>query len=274
MITEDTISLDTSESGFVKVQYVQIDDGIDMGGRLCIEQASVLPLVEMLGQCLNIYGQGEIERRCGNDSFQVYESGHEMRPFYNILNRRADDAPNSGLSGLMMTKSAAEDLISQLLKFTAQAGDESITKLLSRQLLEAAASGDLNAMGDALTRGADVNAHGLHKQSALNKAAESGHLYAVAILLAAGAHTENFDVADKSPLMAAAFAGKTQVVELLLRYGAVINRDLLNTLKLKIDILEENAEAGVVSAEEATAWQKFLDFMIAKWHKQNEMASP
>lgn len=279
MITENTIFevkkifINESESGFVKVLYFLIDDGLDTGSRLCIEQASVPTLIEMLSQCLNIDGQGEIERRCGNDSFRVYESGDELPPFYNILNRRADGVLNSGLSGLVMTKSDAEDLLKQLSDLAAKTSTESIREMLKRQLLEAAANGDLNAVGNALTSGADVNAHGQYKQSALNIAAEKGHLYAVAILLAAGADIENFDVADKSPLMAAAFAGKIKVVDLLLRHGAVINRDLLNSLKLKVDIFEENAGAGMVSSDEAVAWRKFSDFMIEKWQKQNEMAS-
>jgi hypothetical protein len=270
MITEDVISVDASEPGFVKVTYVQMDDGIDMGGRLCIERASVPPLVEMLAECLNVRGRGEIERRCGDDSFRVYESGSDWRSFYNVLNRRAEGAPNGGLSGLMMTRSAAEDLVKRLSSSAAEAGREPLAQMLNRQLLEAAAAGDLNALGDALTRGADVNAHDLYKQSALNKAAENGHLYAVAVLLAAGAEIENFDAADKTPLMSAAFAGKTKVVDLLLRHDARINRDLLDTLKQKAEIFEENAESGMVSPDEAAAWRKILDFMIERWRRQNE----
>ena len=40
--------------------------------------------------------------------------------------------------------------------------------------------------------------------------------------------------------MAASFHGKTRVSELLLRNGAVINRDLLDSLKLKVNIFEES----------------------------------
>ena len=91
----------------------------------------------------------------------------------------------------------------------------------------------------------------------MNIAAEKGHLYAVAILLAADADIENFDVGDISPLMAASFHGKTRVSELLLRHGAVINRDLLSSLKLKVDIFEESVGEGVVSSDDAAAWRKF-----------------
>lgn len=268
--TNDRLFIKKSESGFVEVLYYEIDDGLDLGSRLYIEQASVPTFIEMLSQCLSGYG-----RRCGNDSFQIYDSGHQPQSFYNIDNRRADGVPNSGLSGFTITKSDAEDLLKRLSDITAKTSAEEIREMLNRQLLEAAANGDLTAVGKALTSGADVNAHGQHKQSSLNIAAEKGHLYAVAILLTAGADIENLDVADRTPLMAATFHGKTQVAYLLLRYGAVINRDLLSSLKLKVDIFEESVGgAGMVDSDYAAAWRKFYDSMIEKWHQQNETASP
>lgn len=276
--TNDRLFVKKSESGFVEVQYYEIDDGLDLGSWLYIEQASVPTFIEMLSQCLSAYG-----RRCGNDSFQIYDSGRKPQSFYNIDNRRPEGLPNSGLSGFTINRADAEDLLKLLsdltattsADITATTSAEEIREMLNRQLLEAAANGDLSALGKALTSGADVNAHGQHKQSALNVAAEKGHLYAVAILLTAGADIENADVADRTPLMAAAFHGKTQVAYLLLRYGAVINRDLLSSLKLKADIFEENVGgAGMVSPDDAAAWRKFSDFMIEKWHQQNETASP
>ena len=271
--TNDRLFIKKSESGFVEVQYYEIDDGLDLGSWLYIEQASVPTFIEMLSQCLSVYG-----RRCGDDNLQIYDSGHKPQSFYNIDNRRADGLPNSGLSGFTINKSDAEDLVRQLIELTdlnAKPGIESTREILNRQFLEAAANGDLNAIGKALTSGADVNVHNQYKQSALNIAAEKGHLYVVAILLAADADIENLDVGDKSPLMAASFHGKTRVSELLLRHGAVINRDLLNSLKLKVGIFEESVGgSGLVSSDEAAAWRKFLDFMIEKWHEQNEMTSP
>ncbi len=264
-----------SEPGFVEVRYYAIDDGLDLGSWLYIERASVPTLIEMLSQRLNGYGQGEILCRSGNDSFQI-------QPFYDILNRRNGDVLHSGHRGFLMPKSDAEEFLRLLSDLAAKTSTESINESITesikeiseRQLLEAAASGDLNAIGNALASGADVNVHNQHKQSALSIAAEKGHLYAVAILLTAGADIENLDVGDRTPLMVAAFHGKTQVAYLLLRYGAVINRDLLSSLKLKVDIFEENAGAGMVDSDYTAAWRKFLDFMIEKWHKQNETASP
>ncbi|MEO6588410.1 MAG: ankyrin repeat domain-containing protein [Pyrinomonadaceae bacterium] len=267
MITVDEIFVDTSESGFVKINYIQTDDGIDMGGRLCIEQASVPKIIKTLHGLLNNYGQGKVEFDCGNDSFRIYESGPDQQLIYNTLNRRAEGVSNSGLTGLMMTGFAAKDLIKQLLILAPETNVEPVdeTPSLNQQLLEAAEKEDLNVIKNLLDRGADVNFFGKSKQSALNIAAERGHLYAVAVLLAAGANIENPDVADKTPLMGAAFAGKTKVVNLLLRYGALINRDLINTLQLKVDISTENFQP-----ETAQAWQSFLDFMIEKWNSQEK----
>ncbi len=271
--TNDRLYIKKSASGFVEVLYYEIDDGLDLGSWLYLEQASVPTFIEMLSQCLSVYG-----RRCGNDNFQIYDSGHQPQSFYNIDNRRAGGVPKSGLSGFTINRSDAEDLVRQLRDLTdlkANTGIESSREMLNRQFLEAAANGDLNAVGKALTSGADVNVPNQYKQSALNIAAEKGHLYVVAILLAAGADIENLDVADRTPLMVASFHGKTQVAYLLLRYGAVINRDLLNSLKLKVDIFEESVGgAGLVSSDDAAAWRKFYDSMIEKWHKQNEMTSP
>jgi len=180
----------------------------------------------------------------------------------------------SDITAKISTESDAEDSLKRPSDITAKISTESITEMLNRQLLEAAANGELTALGNALTSGADVNVHNQHKQSALSIAAEKGHLYAVAILLTAGADIENLDVGDRTPLMVAAFHGKTQVAYLLLRYGAVINRDLLSSLKLKVDIFEENAGAGMVDSDYTAAWRKFYDSMIKKWQQQNETASP
>jgi hypothetical protein len=114
LITHDAISVDASQPGFVNVNYLQVDDGIDMGGRLCIERESIPTVIEMLHACLTVYAFPETKCRCGHDTFRVYESGPEQHPIINILNRRPDGVPHNGLSGLMMTKSATADLLEQL----------------------------------------------------------------------------------------------------------------------------------------------------------------
>ncbi len=144
---------------------------------------------------------------------------------------------------------------------------------LEQQLWEAARAGELDAVNQALAAGAAVNARGDYGDTALNLAAEAGHGAVVERLLAAGADLENLGGADKTPLMNAAFAGQLGVVRLLLERGARINRDLLSSLQLKVNILEENAEAGMVNPAAADAWRKFFDYMVAAWQQQNPPAA-
>ena len=144
-----------------------------------------------------------------------------------------------------------------------------MTEPSADQLWHAAREGDLAGLQAALAQGAAVDARGDFGDSALNLAAENGHPAVVEALLAAGADIENLGGADKTPLMNAAFAGHLDIVRLLLGRGARINTDLLSSLQMKVNILEENAEAGMVNPQAAAAWRRFLEFMAAEWEKQN-----
>ncbi len=144
---------------------------------------------------------------------------------------------------------------------------------LDQHLREQANTGNLSAVEEALTQGADVNARGEYGDTALNRAAESGHMDVVARLLEAGADLENLGGADKTPLMNAAFAGHVQVVELLLDRGARVTRDLLSSLQFKVNILEENAEAGMVNPAAVDAWRGFLEYLVVKWNEQHPSGS-
>ncbi|MGD9966852.1 MAG: ankyrin repeat domain-containing protein [Hyphomonadaceae bacterium] len=137
------------------------------------------------------------------------------------------------------------------------------------RLLTAAAAGDAAALHEALADGANVNARGEFDDSALNFAAERGHGEIVDLLIAAGADLENKGGADKTPLMNAAFAGNIAIVRRLLGAGARIGDDLLRGLSVKVSILEENAEAGMVRADAAKAWRDFFDGLIAERRKQD-----
>jgi len=110
----ESVSVDTSEPGFVSVLYVQMDDGVDMGGRLWLERKSVPLIIALLHECLNPYDSPEIECQCGDDAFRVYGSGSDQQAIINILNRRRDEVPHEGLTGLMLTHPAAEVLLKQL----------------------------------------------------------------------------------------------------------------------------------------------------------------
>lgn len=142
-----------------------------------------------------------------------------------------------------------------------------------QHLWAAAQAGDVDAVQAALAAGVSVDARGDYGDTALNLAAEAGQAAVVASLLAAGADLENRGGADKTPLMNAAFAGQLGVVRLLLDRGARINTDLLSSLQLKVNILEENAEAGMVNPAAAAAWRQFLEFMLTTWQAQNPPAA-
>lgn len=114
LISKESLSVDASEPGFISVHYVQLDDGLDMGGKLLLERKSVPLIVALLHASLNIYPFRGVECRCGEDAFRVYGSGSDQQPIINILNRRPDGLPHGGLTGLMMTTAAAEALFEQL----------------------------------------------------------------------------------------------------------------------------------------------------------------
>jgi ankyrin repeat protein len=138
----------------------------------------------------------------------------------------------------------------------------------SDRLLEAASGGNLAAVEEALEQGADVNVRGQFGDTALNLAAEHGHRQVVELLLAKDADVDNVGGADKTPIMNAAFAGNVGIVRLLLEKGARVTDDLLASVRLKVDILEENADAGMVRPEAAEAWKRFLDMLIAARSRQ------
>lgn len=139
----------------------------------------------------------------------------------------------------------------------------------SERLLAAAEAGDLAGVRAAMTEGADINTRGQWGDTALNLSAERGHADVVVYLIGEGADVENVGGADKTPMMNAAFAGHAAIVLQLLAAGARISDDLLNSLAMKVEILEENAELGMVIPEAAQAWRRFLDGMIAERRKQD-----
>jgi ankyrin repeat protein len=138
-----------------------------------------------------------------------------------------------------------------------------MSQTLADTLRNAAAAGDGESVLAALTAGADVNGRAAYGDTALNLAAENGHDGVVAILLGAGANLENKGGADKTPIMNAAFAGHVSLVRLFIARGA------LNSLAMKVSILKENAESGMVRPEAAQAWQEFLESLIAERRRQD-----
>ncbi len=139
----------------------------------------------------------------------------------------------------------------------------------NEQLLKAAAQGNLDEVKAALAAGADVNGRDAYNNTALNEAAEYGHTEIVTHLLAAGADIENLGGADKTPLMNAAFAGHMKVVGQLLDGGAQVSDDLLSSVQVKVNILKENTESGMVNPEAAQAWEGFLRYLATARLRQD-----
>lgn len=144
-----------------------------------------------------------------------------------------------------------------------------MTLEIEQQLLQAASNGNLSGVIAALEKGAGVGARGEFGDTALNEAAEYGHLEVAKRLVEAGADIENKGGADKTPIMNAVFAGHVEVVKFLLEKGARVSDDLLSSVQLKINILEENAEAGMVNPEAAKAWKGFFNYLIAARLRQD-----
>ena len=139
----------------------------------------------------------------------------------------------------------------------------------NRQLLAAARNGDPGAVEAALSQGAAVDNRDEYGDTVLNQAAEWGHLEVVRRLLEAGAGIENRGGADMTPLMNAALGGHGEVAQLLVEKGARITDDLLSSLQLKVKILEENADEGMVLPEGVQAWRAFLDLLDTKRLRQD-----
>lgn len=138
-----------------------------------------------------------------------------------------------------------------------------------KALFQAARDGDLNGVKDALKNGADIEAKESYGDTALNLAAENGHLELVKYLIETGANIENLGGAAKTPIMNAAFAGHAEIVIVLIAHGAKISNDLLSSVQMKVNILEENAESGMVTQEGVNAWKEFLEYLIAERQRQD-----
>lgn len=136
-------------------------------------------------------------------------------------------------------------------------------------LLESARNGDFEGVKAALKDGADINAKEKYGDTVLNLCAENGHLDIVKYLAESGADIENLGGADKTPIMNAAFAGHADIVIYLISKGARISNDLLSSVQMKVNMLAENAEAGMIKPEGVDAWKEFLNFLIAERQKQD-----
>ena len=98
------------------------------------------------------------------------------------------------------------------------------TTLYSKNLWNAADSGDLKTIKKFVGIGADINRKSKASYTPLHYAARSGHLKVVEFLLSKGARIEGKDRYGITPLMMAAKGRHIQVVELLLAKKAKVNQ--------------------------------------------------
>jgi len=141
---------------------------------------------------------------------------------------------------------------------------------INDQLLKGASAGDLAGLSQALEQGANVNAKDEYNNTSLNSAALWGHAEVVKRLLEAGADIENRGSGGGlTPLANAASRGHSDVAQILLDHGARVTDDLLSIVETKVNILEENREAGMVTEEGVTHWKGVLDFFITQRIKQD-----
>ena len=112
MITHESIALDTSDPQVLRVDYVQMDDDIDMGGKLIFDRANIEYVLKEVEACCE-HDYAETTAQVGPDHLRVYQSGPDQRPIVNVLCKR-EAPPHAGLSGLMMTIPYAKKLVELL----------------------------------------------------------------------------------------------------------------------------------------------------------------
>lgn len=114
MISHEDLTLDDSDRTFVRVTYVQIDKGIDMGGTLLVDRALAAALAERIEAVMS-RTEREVDVELGKgERLRIYESGSDQCPILNVTWRRPPSHPSPGLSGLMLTMPYAERLVRAL----------------------------------------------------------------------------------------------------------------------------------------------------------------
>ena len=138
-----------------------------------------------------------------------------------------------------------------------------------QDLLESADKGDLAGVEKALTAGAQINARTKQNDTALNLASMWGYVDIVKRLLEESPDLENKGGAHLTPLGNASTLGHFDIVQILLEKGARVSDELLSAIQVKVDILEENAEAGEIPEEGAEAWKEFHEFLLTERYRQD-----
>ena len=139
-----------------------------------------------------------------------------------------------------------------------------------KQLIDGSYSGILQIVKTSLDLKTDIETKAEYGDTALNKACDQGHLDIVKHLIERGANINNKGGADLTPIMNAATNGHFKITQYLIENGAEISYDLLSVIQMKVNILAENVELGMVKPEGAKAWKKFLEYLISESNKLEE----
>ncbi len=139
-----------------------------------------------------------------------------------------------------------------------------------KQLLDGAYNGILQIVKTSLDLQTDIETKDEYGDTALNKACDQGHMEIVQLLVERGANVNNKGAADLTPIMNAATNGQIEITQYLIENGAEISYDLLSTIQMKVNILAENAESGMVKPEAVVAWQQFLEYLVEESKKRNK----
>lgn len=129
--------------------------------------------------------------------------------------------------------------------------------------------GSLSLVQTMLNTGISVDCTDTYGDTPLCKAARNGHQEVIDLLLTAGANINHKGSADMPAIMQAAVEGRIGLVKHLVSKGATVSSDLLGTINLKVNIFEENAEAGQVRPEAVEAWKGFLQYLIEVYTQQH-----
>jgi hypothetical protein len=116
VISHESLALVLEDPNVVRVDYVQLDGRVDMGGKLFVSRANLAYVAEQLeAACAPDYAATDVQR--GPERLRVYGSGSDQQPIVNILCNREP----GGLSGLMLTIASAQKLAAMLRAEAARA---------------------------------------------------------------------------------------------------------------------------------------------------------
>lgn len=138
------------------------------------------------------------------------------------------------------------DVVELLKRHGADDGDDDVEDL---EMLHFCAVGDVNAVRNALTGGADVSYVDYDKRSALHVACSEGHAEVAEVLLLNGAPPDAVDRKKRTPVDDAITNGHRDVLRILKRYGAKIPRhkhetDGYHLHCLGVELIEESAKGN------------------------------